>query len=195
MVAAVAILAGVAALSRGMFVTLPVVENPLPVRSLVAIAAGCLVTIPLRTSFPELVSTLPRESQLRPIRCATVIGLSLATYAVAAARWNAIGWGAGETQPAAGFWTEGGDLRFCLLLITLAVTSIVLIGDYAWLPVLVVGFASTMLATVPNGVFGRTMTGLPLWMCVASMLVAGSAYAVLGAGYPAVRLNMGRQTV
>ncbi len=173
--------------SRGAFVQVPVLQEAVPVRSFVAIGAGGLATVPLRMSFPELAATLPREMLLRPVRSVAVVGLALAAFGPAV-----IGLEGSAGIRLNGFSTIAGDTRFCLLLVALAILSVVLLGDYGWLPVLTAGVASTFFAAMPGGEFTRFLVGVPAWGCPLCLAGAMIAYSILGAGYPATRYGAGR---
>lgn len=167
--AVVAILLGAVAYgSRATWIPLPLLQDVVPARSVVAVVAATLLITPLYGAFGPLSRTLVREPLMRPLRA---VGVALLNVVATSPSW--IGIRVDERALL--------DARMHGLLLFLAVAAVVVLGDFAWLVPLALGFGTIVIISAPMSEIGRRLSEVPLWLCLAAPLVAFAAYSFRGA--------------
>lgn len=156
---AVALMA-VSLVQQSTLVALPVVDWLVPVPVLVALAATSVGLLPLYATFDLIEPTLLRTPTVRLVQVAGSWAL------VMIASW-----------PATRF--DAGAPLVCLLLAT-GTVAVVLIGDFAWLVSLTLGFASVVLDGSPTRPVTTALTSVPLLVWLAIVAATGTVYWLAG---------------
>lgn len=165
---ACAVLAVVGFVSRTSLVTVPLLQDRLPARTLVTVLAAAVVLTPLYAALGSLSRTLVREPPLRPVRAGGVLGLSALAVApaylgeIAQAPWVVV------------------DLRLLLALLTLGFLGVVVLGDWAGLVVLGAGFLVLLVTAAPGSWFAGTLLATPTPALASAVAVAVTTYVVRG---------------
>ncbi|MCB7136694.1 hypothetical protein [Cellulosimicrobium marinum] len=150
-------------LGRTELVSIPMLQEQIPVRSLVVVFAAAVVVMPLYAVLGVLSPTLVREPRLRPTRIAVILALAALTLAPTFA---------GEVVRAPRVVV---DLRLFLALLTVGLVGVVVLGDAAGLVVLGLGFLVLLVTAAP----GSWVTGLLLATPTAVLGVADAVAAAL----------------
>lgn len=171
--AAVALLvAGV--LGRSSQVSLPFAELPIPTGLLTTLGTVMLVTIPLMSAVPELERSLLREARVRLARVAVALGTAVCVFlGVSTAMTGGLGVG------------PGPNLRFFLALAVVAVLSVVVTGEIAWLVPSTLGFLGLIVDAGINQPLSSALARPPLaayWLLIVG---AAAVYVRRGPRLPA----------
>lgn len=155
-------------LSRTETVTVPLLQERIPVRALVAVLAAAVVLTPLYAAFGAISRTLVREPGLRPLRIVAVFGLGATAVAPALL---------GEVVDAP--WAVV-DLRLFLALLVLGLVGVVVLGDSAGLVVLGLGFLALLVTAAPGSWFTGVLLATPTAALGAATVPAAIAYVLRG---------------
>lgn len=147
---------------------LPFLAAAVPVPALLGVVATVVAVTPLSDTFPSLSSALARE---RGVRVARVAG---AVVLAAVGHLPALVPRAGEPDE----WP--GAVAAWSTLLAVGLASVVLIGDYAWLPVLGVGLTALTLETSTTPLVARGLTVVPPVAGVAALVLTAAVCAVRG---------------
>ncbi len=147
-------------------IELPILLMAVPVPALVGLASLVAALGPLYDTFPSLSRTFAREASTRRVRVFGVLLLAAIGHLPVLLASEAI--------------DVSADITWWLVLLALGIVSVVLVGDFAWLMVLIVGFTSLTLqysTTIPIAVFLSAVGPLS---GVAAVAVAGIVCAQRG---------------
>ena len=147
-------------LQQSTLVALPVVDWLVPVPVLVALVASSAGLLPLYATFDLIEPTLVRTPT---VRLAQLVG---SWVLVLLACW-----------PATRF--EAAAPLVCLLLAT-GTVAVVLIGEFAWLVALTLGFASVVMDGSPTRPVTTALAWVPLPIWLATVAAAGVVYWLAG---------------
>lgn len=141
-------------------VWIPFTQWLVPTPVLVSLAAMVIVPGPLYANFGSLERALARTGAVRLVQ----IGVSWMLAALAT--WPAI------------YVDRVGPL--VCVLVALATVSVVVLGEYAWVVALAVGFGSVIVDGAPGRPMTTWLEGVPLAVWIAGVLASGGAYWVWG---------------
>ena len=136
---------------------------------LVAIVVGL---VPLYPVFGELELALIRERTLRVIRVLCAIAVVVPTLVLP-----------GVVHPGT---APAADATLLLFLLAAGLVAVVVVGEFAWLPVLGLGFTALVVDTAPGSRVGVALGAIGVLPAVAA--VAGAACVVAWRGARRVRL-------
>ncbi len=149
-------------------IELPILLVAVPVPALVGLASLVAALGPLYDTFPSLSHTFAREPFLRRVRVSGALLLAALGHLPVLLSSEPLG------------VDVEADVTWWLLLLALGLLSVVFVGDFAWLVVLMVGFTSLTLrysTTIPVGA-GLSSVG-PL-IGAAAVAAAGVVCALQG---------------
>ncbi|MCO1338377.1 hypothetical protein BJH93_05625 [Kocuria polaris] len=141
-------------------VWIPFVQWLVPTPVVVALAAMVIVPGPLYTNFAALERTLARTGSVR------LIQIGLAWLLAALATWP-------------GVYVDRVGPLVCVL-VALGTVSVVLLGEYAWVVALAVGFGSVVVDGAPGRPMTTWLESVPVAVWIAGVVASGVAYFVWG---------------
>lgn len=153
---------------RAELLPLPFLVAAVPVPALVGVVATVVAVTPLSDTFPTLSSTLARERRTRAVRVGGAVALA------ALGQLPALVPEVGDVNG----WT--GAVAAWSTLLAVGLASVVLVGDYAWLPVTGVGLTALTLQTSTTPLVAQGLTVVPPTAAIAALAVTAGWCAVRG---------------